>query len=106
MKRWRFLLVPALINFISFPFCINANQETRFVRLEELDITKIQQGWGKPQKNASVDGNPITINGKKFMHGVGSHATSRMTIDLKSGAESFSAFVGLDDEISKGKGIL
>lgn len=103
MKKWSFLLVFTLIVFVSAPFCIKAEGD-RIVRLEDLDIAKIVQGWGKPQKNLSVDGNPITINGKKFEHGVGTHATSRMIIDLKGAAKFFTAFVGIDDEIKTNPG--
>ncbi|MBN1902485.1 NPCBM/NEW2 domain-containing protein [Candidatus Sumerlaeota bacterium] len=103
MEKGTFLLVSIMIIFALAPVYIKAQGE-RIVRLEDLDITKITQGWGKPQKNLSVDGNPITINEKKFDRGVGTHATSRMIIDLKGGAKSFSAYVGMDDEIKKEKG--
>lgn len=98
MKKWKTLLFLVSIILTITPCRLKAEGD-RTIRLEELDITKIVQGWGKPQKNLSVDGRSLTINGTKFEHGVGTHATSRMIIDLKGAAKSFSAFVGVDDEI-------
>ncbi len=67
------------------------------VWLSSLDLTPVIQGWGKPQADKSVTGKPISIGGKTFEHGVGTHAVSRALLDLKGGTERFSASVGVDD---------
>jgi alpha-galactosidase len=72
---------------------------TEDVLLGSLDVSKVRQGWGEPRTDKSVDGNPISIGGKKFEHGLGTHASSTFQIDLKGGAERFTAFVGVDDEV-------
>jgi alpha-galactosidase len=72
------------------------------VWLSSLDLSKMTVGWGKPQVNKSIVGKPLSIAGKKFDNGVGSHAASMMYIDLRGGSKKFSAFVGVDDEV-KGK---
>ena len=41
----------------------------------------------------------MSIGRKSFEHGVGTHAESEVTIDLKKTAARFHAFVGVDDEI-------
>jgi alpha-galactosidase len=68
------------------------------VWLDSLDLGLMRQSWGKPQKNKSVDGKPIMIAGQKFEHGVGTHAKSRLIIELKGGSTRFAASVGVDDE--------
>ena len=68
------------------------------VRLCDLDINKTQQGWGGPQKNKSVDGNPLRIGGRTFEHGLGTHADSVLYIALDGSARKFTALVGVDDE--------
>jgi len=69
------------------------------VRLESLDLANMEQAWGKPSKNRSVENRPMKIGGKAFAHGVGTHADSEMAINLNGQAKAFSAMVGLDDEV-------
>ena len=70
------------------------------VWLDDLDLTAAAQGWGEPHKNQSIDSHPITIGGKTFDHGFGTHAESTLRIKLNNGAQKFSASVGVDDEVS------
>jgi alpha-galactosidase len=71
------------------------------VWLDKLDLHSATQGWGEPQKNQSVEGHPLTIGGQVFEHGFGTHAESTLIIKLNGGAQSFSASVGVDDEVNK-----
>jgi putative heme-binding domain-containing protein len=68
------------------------------VSLSSLDLSLAQQGWNKPQADKSVEGRPLTVNGKHFDKGFGTHSVSDLYIDLKGGSERFTAMVGLDDE--------
>jgi alpha-galactosidase len=68
------------------------------VSVGALDLSKVQQSWGQPQADKSIDGHPLVIGGKKFEHGLGTHAVSSLYIDLKGGAQRFTAQVGIDDE--------
>lgn len=70
------------------------------VRLDELGVEHVHQGWGKPGANKSVDGNPLTIAGKTYTHGLGTHADSYLSIDV-NGATRFTAVVGADDETNE-----
>lgn len=68
--------------------------------------------WSLPPKNAvgpvelntsngnaaAGDGNPITINGQVFTKGLGVHANSELTYDIKGIYSVFETYVGLDDE--------
>src|SRR5437868_2509111 len=83
---------------LGMAICIQA-QETRIVRLDSLDLKSVAQGWGSPQKNRSVDKHPLSIGGRKFEHGFGTHADSKVTMDLDGAVGTFSAFVGVDDEV-------
>ena len=67
------------------------------VRLSSLDLSKMRQGWGKPQVNRSIREKPLAIGGKRFEHGVGTHANSAVWIDLAGGSEKFLASAGVDD---------
>ena len=71
--------------------------------LETLDLSKMWQTWGKPTAGKSVDGNPLTINGVTFKHGLGTHAQSEIVINLNGVVTGFVSVVGLDDE-TNGRG--
>jgi alpha-galactosidase len=71
----------------------------RSVRLEELDLGRIAQGWGKAAANRSVDGNPLRIGTQTFERGIGTHAPGAIRIALDGKAERFTAKVGVDAEV-------
>src|SRR3954470_15752117 len=71
------------------------------VWLDQLDLSTASQGWGVPKKNRSVDGNIITIAGKTFERGFGTHAESSLFIQLDGKANLFTAQVGIDDEVKQ-----
>ncbi len=68
------------------------------VRLSALDLGAASQGYGSPSADRTVDGHPLTLGGKIYSHGFGTHADSRLVLDLKGSARRFAAWVGLDDE--------
>ncbi len=72
--------------------------ESRVVPLGALDLTKMVSGWGKPRVDRSVQGKPLSIGGKRFEHGVGTHAPSTLYVELDGRTERFVAWVGVDDE--------
>jgi len=66
--------------------------------LESLDLAAVDQAWGEPRAGLSVDGNPLTVAGQVYAHGLGTHAYSEMIVDLAGSARRFDAAVGVDDE--------
>lgn len=75
------------------------------VWLDSLDLNEGEQGWGDPGAGAgkSVAGHPITLGGKVFSHGWGTHSVSTLNVILNGCATRFTAAVGVDDETA-GKG--
>ncbi|MBP8258872.1 MAG: NPCBM/NEW2 domain-containing protein [Verrucomicrobia bacterium] len=67
------------------------------VPLTALDLKLMHQGWGQPQIDRSIREQPLAIAGRKFEHGVGTHARSVLWIQLDGGSERFRAHVGVDD---------
>ncbi|MFT4071435.1 MAG: NPCBM/NEW2 domain-containing protein [Dysgonamonadaceae bacterium] len=70
------------------------------VWLDQLDMSAATQGYGIPGINKSVEGKKLTIAGETFERGMGTHAVSSLLILLEGKALSFSAKVGIDDEIT------
>jgi alpha-galactosidase len=73
------------------------------VWLSALDLKQMTTGWGDPHADHEISGGPLKINGTQFDHGVGTHAASKMRVDLGGNAKTFHAKVGLDDT-AEGKG--
>jgi alpha-galactosidase len=71
------------------------------VWLDDLNLAAATQGWGEPHKNQSVEGHPLSIGGKTFAHGFGTHADSTLRIELDGSAQKFTASVGVDDEVDR-----
>ncbi len=74
------------------------------VWLSSLDLHGVEQDWGKPHADQSVDGHALSIGGQKFEHGLGTHANSTVRLALHGQGERFTAKVGVDDEVGKGRG--
>lgn len=97
ISLWSLILVLTLAGG-----CVVAekNSKSETVLLSSLDITKMSAGWGETIANKSIQEKTLTIAGKAFETGVGTHANSVMYINLNKGTKSFSAFVGVDDEVN------
>jgi alpha-galactosidase len=74
------------------------------VPLSKLDLSRATQGFGKPLADRTVDNHPLTLHGRTFASGFGTHSPGVLVIDLKGGTRRFTATVGIDDEVPDGKG--
>jgi alpha-galactosidase len=97
MRKFKYFVFAVASLLFSLPTLVRA--ET--FGLETLELQYIEQGWGEPHANQSVDGHPMMLDGKRFEHGVGTHANSTFRIALGGKAERFTATVGVDDEVDK-----
>ena len=48
-------------------------QAAETVWLHALDLANLHQGYGKPQVDRGIRGQPLAIGGKRFEHGLGTH---------------------------------
>ncbi len=99
-------LAMTLCILVPMTFCCAATgaanaSEGKTAWLSDLDISKTQQGWGRPRRDASVDGNALRIAGQSFKKGLGTHADSILYVQLDSGSRRFTAMVGVDDEVTQ-----
>ncbi|MGB9601588.1 MAG: NPCBM/NEW2 domain-containing protein, partial [Limisphaerales bacterium] len=67
------------------------------IYLDSLDLSKMRQGWGKPQVNRSIRETQLSIAGQKFERGVGTHSKSVFWLNLAGETERFISRVGVDD---------
>jgi hypothetical protein len=68
------------------------------VQLADLKPLSATIGFGKLGINKSVLGGPLRIEGKRYAHGLGTHANALLVYAIPAGAKRFVATVGLDDE--------
>jgi len=97
MRTFKYLLLALAL--CSFALLQVAKAET--FGLEALQLQYVEQEWGQPQPNQSVDRHPLAIGGKQFEHGLGTHANSVFRLALGGKGERFTASVGVDDEVGK-----
>lgn len=91
-------ILPAFA-FLIYAFVGSSKVYAQTVWLDELDLSNATQGYGVPLKNKTVDGKTITIAGKTFKRGFGTHAESSLMVKLDGKASAFTTYVGIDDEI-------
>lgn len=89
-----FIFVPVL--FLMF----SCSGETKTIALTSLDLNLMVQGWGNPQAGKSVTGKQISIAGRVFSNGLGTHSISQFDIELKRKGVRFTAFAGVDDDVA------
>ncbi|HEY6914140.1 MAG TPA: NPCBM/NEW2 domain-containing protein, partial [Paludibacter sp.] len=75
MKRLNNFRFTATIGFfVLFSFLGFSSLSAQTIWLDQLDLSTATQGYGVPMKNKSIDGKPLTIAGKTFERGFGSHS--------------------------------
>jgi alpha-galactosidase len=95
-QRTRCLLFAAAL---LIPFFLITAARADDIALGDLNVDLIAQDYGKPRIDLSVEGNPLTIAGNNYAHGIGTHAGSTWWIQLDGKATEFVASVGLDDDV-------
>jgi alpha-galactosidase len=79
-------------------------------QVSDLSWDTATSGWGPVEKDRSNgnqtagDGRTLTINGATFAKGLGVHAVSEISFYLGRACSSFSASVGIDDEVAGSNG--
>jgi alpha-galactosidase len=73
--------------------------------LSDLGVDQIQQDWGTPHIDQSVDGKPLMIAGTSYSKGIGTHASSVLWINTDGHADHFTALCGVDDEVKDSDGV-
>ena len=95
------VLTGMAFSFLALPVQADESAKAaKVVWLSSLDLGKMTSGWGKPEIDKSIQAKPMTIAGRRFERGVGTHANSVMYVNLKGGAKKFTTYVGVDDEVS------
>ncbi len=79
---------------------VRAQSTDYIVYLDDLELDKIEVGWRAASKNKTLEGTPLTLNGKKYERGICGHAKLVALIKLSGKALAFDAVIGLDDAMA------
>ncbi len=79
------------------PAIYNASGDS--VLLTSLDWESATSGWDEVQKNTSLNGNSLIVNGITYSNGFGVNSYSIIEYNLPEGYTSFKAFCGIDNEV-------
>lgn len=87
-------------NVVTIP---DAPLGQEYIRLSSLETEKTKCGWENhtPKKDKSIDGNNITVGGKVYESGVGTHGPSQIIIKLNGSVTDFYTVLGVDDEVKE-----
>lgn len=89
MRRWVFATTVLAV------LGVGVSADT--VYLSDLDLSRMSAGWGKALKDQAVTSRPMSICGRPFARGVGTHSRSVALYSLDGSAGRFQAMVGVDD---------
>jgi hypothetical protein len=85
------------------PLVYNDSGDT--LRLTSLTWESATAEWGTVQKNKSIAGSALTVDGNYYANGIGTHAKSIIHYKIPEGYARFKTFAGLDRSgISQGIG--
>ncbi len=65
---------------------------------EPYQLRLVSQSWGTLGTDRSVDGATLGIGSQEFLHGLGTHAESKIELTLRKNFRSFSGGCGVDRE--------
>ncbi len=74
-----------------------AVQWTPYVSLPGLSVSR--EAYFMPRMNASVNGNPLSLDGKTYARGIAMTSRTEMTFRLPDKYSRFQAVIGIDDEV-------
>jgi chitodextrinase len=96
----------------SAPFSVTTNAAGTSVYLSDLTATSATNGWGAYERDrsngetGSNDGRTITLNGVTYAKGLGVHANSDLRYNLAGQYSTFSAAIGIDDEVGSAGNVI
>ncbi len=93
-----FLVIACFLSFLS---CQTIENVQYITCLDSLEFDHIVNLYGPPNRSLSFGRDTLRINDQTFTRGLGTHAPAELNVDLDGKALSFSAMVGIDNEITR-----
>lgn len=100
-----FVMIPATPATAAVPATssgVNAFTDLTYLGDINWDSATTSYYQHSPQKNKSIDLHKITINGKVYEKGIGTHASSEIVYNLGKNFTNFETDMGVDSEVING----
>jgi alpha-galactosidase len=97
----RLQAVACHLSFAAMFWLAGCSSPVLEVELGSLDMTAFSSGWSETKANLSVSGKTLSIAGKAYDKGVGTHAGSEAYIRLDGHKGRFTAYAGVDDQANE-----
>jgi len=92
------LLIPVILYLVAAVYGGDWNPAGWFViKMDQFSITGAEQGWGTLEINRNVMRTDLSIAGKKYEKGLGTHAPSVIRLRFSPEFKRFSGACGVDD---------
>ena len=88
----------SILTILLIAIAAACSQPSETLKLSSLDLSGTRQGWGKPQADKAVTGKELSVAGKKYVYGVGTHANSVIRLVINKKSVRFQAEAGVDDQ--------
>jgi alpha-galactosidase len=70
----------------------------QLVRMDIMDVSRFEPAGGDAQRRETVDGNPIKLQGTKYIYAICTYAEAQIPIALNGNGIQFKGLFGVDDE--------
>ncbi|MCX6998132.1 MAG: NPCBM/NEW2 domain-containing protein [Kiritimatiellaeota bacterium] len=97
MTKQAIILLATLAALGGAPSVLHA-AANKTIWLDEMDLSQALCGWNSTLARKSVGNNPLTLRGKVYERGIGTHANAALRIALDKRGVRFKATAGIDDE--------
>ena len=99
MKR---LMIGVAMTALAGCLAWNGSNEPKVAYVDAFDLANTSCGVGKRMlAQKSVDGNPLTVAGKTYVRGFGTHPESAVAFFANGKVKAFDALVGIDDDAKR-----
>ena len=95
-------LVPMLFDEILEHMPLDVELKSNQFFLTDLPIERFTQQYKTPKIGRAVDGNVLSVKGRQYANGIGTHANSELYFRLPQNADSLEFVVAIDDESGGG----
>lgn len=93
-----------MLRILVFPFALGTIATAAPGFISDAEMATAAQDYGELRRDANVEGSPLSIGGKVYAKGLGTHATSEIPVTVPEGTARLTGAVGVDDTQGADKG--
>ena len=91
------ILIAVVVALCAFALWWSSRPTT--VYLSDLNYEVLSYQWAEPKEDQSIDGDPLRIADHIYARGIGTHAETKIEVNVPRGYRRFVAEVGVDAQV-------